>query len=54
MKPREILWELWLGDGREFQAAWWMFKKENRDEFGLSHGIDVKRGTQVPRHDFIG
>ena len=54
MTRHDILWNLPLSEGREYQAAWWMFYVEQAHSFGVTHGIDVSRVSKAKKKDLIG
>lgn len=48
MHPEEIAGCLYLPSGRQYQAEWWMTKKQVIDSHGtVYHGVPVKRTYRI-------
>ena len=56
MSRHDILWNLDLAEGQEYQAAWWMYHREeyHAHPIGVTHGVPVLRATREKVRDFIG
>ena len=56
MSRHDILWNLSLAEGQEYEAAWWMHHREeyHPHAIGVTHGVPVKRAKKIKARDLIG
>ena len=56
MSRHDILWNLSLAEGQEYEAAWWMYHREEvyPGQGVVIRGVKVNRARKVKGKDLIG